>query len=116
LLLHQVFLNLMMNAEQAAAAKGRPGRINLGVRFDRSSGRVRISIRDSGFGLGDEALTHMFEPFYTTKAVGEGTGLGLAVAYGIVQDHGGGIAAANHRGGGAELTVELPARPVPAER
>lgn len=110
LLLHQVFLNLMMNAEQAVTAADGQRRITLVTRFDSQRDRVRVSVRDTGGGIPDDVLPRMFEPFYTTKAVGEGSGLGLAVAYGIVQDHGGRISASNRDDGGAELTVDLPAR------
>jgi two-component system NtrC family sensor kinase len=106
LLLHQVFLNMVMNAEQAVSATGRPGRIEIRT---AASGRDRVvvTIRDTGNGIPAEALPRVFEPFYTTKDVGKGTGLGLAIAYGIVQEHGGHIVAANHPDGGAVLTVEL---------
>lgn len=106
LLLHQVFLNMVMNAEQAIAATGRPGRIEITTRT--CGDRVVTTVRDSGAGIPPHALPRIFEPFYTTKDVGKGTGLGLAIVYGIVQEHGGHIAAANHPDGGAIFTVELP--------
>ena len=56
-------------------------------------------------------MPHLFEPFYTTKDVGKGTGLGLAITYGIIQEHGGQIAASNHLEGGAVFTVRLPVEP-----
>ena len=105
----------MMNAEHAVAATDHPGRITLTTRFDAETNRVRVSVRDTGRGVPNEALPRMFEPFYTTKGVGEGSGLGLAVAYGIVQDHGGRISASNHRDGGAEFVVDLPARLAPSD-
>lgn len=108
LLLHQVFLNMVMNAEHAIAATGRPGRIELTTSLTRSSDRVVATVRDTGTGIPEGTLTRIFEPFYTTKEVGKGTGLGLAIAYGIVQEHGGHISAANHADGGAVFTVELP--------
>jgi two-component system NtrC family sensor kinase len=111
LLLHQVFLNIVMNAEQAIAAKGGPGRIELTAAFDVAIGRIVATVRDTGSGIPEDALTRIFEPFYTTKEVGKGTGLGLAIVYGIMQEHGGHIAAANHPDGGAVFTVELPAYP-----
>ena len=107
LLLHQVFLNIVMNAEQAIAATGRHGRIEITTRT--AGNRIVATVRDSGDGIPPDALSRIFEPFYTTKDVGKGTGLGLAIAYGIVQEHGGHIAAANHPDGGAMFTVELPA-------
>ena len=111
LLLHQVFLNIVMNAEQAIADSGRPGRLEIATRFDRSSGRVVTTLRDTGGGISPDALSRIFEPFYTTKEVGKGTGLGLAIAYGIMQEHGGHITAGNHPDGGAIFTVEVPANP-----
>ena len=111
LLLHQVFLNIVMNAEQAIAATGGPGRIELTAAFDPALGRIVATVRDTGHGIPEDALTRIFEPFYTTKEVGKGTGLGLAIVYGIMQEHGGHIAATNHPEGGAVFTVELPAYP-----
>jgi signal transduction histidine kinase len=111
LLLHQVFLNMIMNAEQAIAATGRPGRIEITARVSEPRHRIVVTIRDTGVGIPPEALPRIFEPFYTTKEVGKGTGLGLAIAYGIVQEHGGQISAGNHPEGGALFAVELPAPP-----
>ena len=108
LLLHQVFLNMVMNAEHAIAATGREGRIEINTMVAGSGDRIIATVRDTGIGIPEDALSHIFEPFYTTKEVGKGTGLGLAIAYGIVQDHGGQIIAANHPDGGALFTVELP--------
>ena len=114
LLLHQAFLNIVMNAEQAVAATGRPGQIVVTISAARSGDRVVTTVRDTGGGMSPEVLSRVFEPFYTTKDVGKGTGLGLAITYGIVQEHGGHIAAANHPDGGAVITVELPTRRAPA--
>ena len=113
LLLHQAFLNIVMNAEQAVAATGRAGRIEITTTAAGPGERIVASVRDTGHGIPPDVLSRIFEPFYTTKEVGKGTGLGLAIAYGIVQEHGGHIAAANHSEGGAIITVELPAIPVP---
>ena len=107
LLLHQVFLNILMNAEQAIAATGKPGRIEIGT-GSGESGWLVATVRDTGAGISDDTLPRIFEPFYTTRDVGQGTGLGLSLAYGIVQDHGGRISAGNHPDGGAVFTVELP--------
>jgi signal transduction histidine kinase len=108
LLLHQVFLNMIMNAEHAIASTGAGGRIEITTGVDRARNVIIASVRDTGCGFAPDALSRIFEPFFTTKEVGKGTGLGLAIAYGIVQDHGGQIIAANHPDGGAVLTVELP--------
>jgi two-component system, NtrC family, sensor kinase len=111
LLLHQVFLNIVMNAEQAIVDSddaARPRRVEVTLRHHRP-GRVVATVRDTGKGIPEEALPRVFEPFYTTKEVGRGTGLGLAIVYGIMQEHGGRLTAANHPDGGAMFTVELPA-------
>jgi two-component system NtrC family sensor kinase len=111
LLLHQVFLNMVMNAEHAIAATGHGGRIDISTSMNRTRDRIVATVRDTGTGIPEDTLSRIFEPFYTTKEVGKGTGLGLAIAYGIVQEHGGQIMAANHPEGGAVFTVELPITP-----
>jgi signal transduction histidine kinase len=116
LLLQQAFLNVVMNAEQAIAASGRPGRIEIATAVAPAGDRLVVTVRDTGDGIPTEALSRIFEPFYTTKEVGKGTGLGLAIAYGIVQEHGGRIEAGNHPGGGALVTVELPADRAAAQK
>ena len=72
-------------------------------------GDVLVAIRDTGSGIAPANLPHIFDPFFTTKDVGEGTGLGLAVAYGIVTDHGGRIEVESKLGAGSTFTVRLPA-------
>ena len=114
LLLHQVFLNIVMNAEQAIAATERPGRIEISAFVANAGDRVVATVRDTGSGIPPDVLPRIFEPFYTTKEVGQGTGLGLAIVFGIVQEHGGHIGAANHPDGGAVFTIELPATPASA--
>jgi len=113
LLLHQVFLNMVMNAEHAIAATGNTGRIEISTSVSPSGDRIVATVRDTGVGIPEDTLSRIFEPFYTTKEVGKGTGLGLAITYGIVQEHGGQIIAANHPEGGAVFTVELPIAPSP---
>ncbi|HWP34216.1 MAG TPA: ATP-binding protein, partial [Thermodesulfobacteriota bacterium] len=103
--MQQVFLNILVNAEQAIGL--RPGgRIEL--RTEAAGRRVRVAITDNGPGIAPEDLPRIFEPFYSTKEVGEGTGLGLAICYGIVQEHQGRIWAESEPGRGATLWVELP--------
>ena len=103
--LQQVFLNLIINA--AAAMNGK-GRIAIESRFDESARMVVLRFADSGPGIPEEIMDKIFEPFFTTKAPGEGTGLGLSVAYGIIQQHGGSIEVRNLPEGGAAFTVRLP--------
>jgi signal transduction histidine kinase len=109
LLLHQAFLNVVINAEHAAIAGEGPGRIDVHVDVDRERALIVTTIHDSGAGLTAEVLPRIFDPFFTTKEVGRGTGLGLAITYGIIQEHGGAIHAANDPRGGAIFTIELPA-------
>ncbi|MFA7296203.1 MAG: ATP-binding protein [Dehalococcoidia bacterium] len=105
--LEQVFLNLVNNAQQALHPTG--GTITI---TSESSGDVaRVTVRDTGPGVPDELVQRIFEPFFTTREVGEGSGLGLSIAYGIVQSHGGRLLAQRAPGGGAEFIVELPLPP-----
>ncbi|MEO8520714.1 MAG: ATP-binding protein [Acidobacteriota bacterium] len=112
LLLQQAVVNVLANAEYAAASGTRPPRIDTTVRVSDDGLTVLLIIGDSGRGIPPEALPHIFNPFFTTKEVGQGTGLGLAITYGIIQEHGGTIQAANRPGGGAEFTINLPAAPL----
>jgi len=97
--LEQVLCNLILNAVQAMSARGK---VTLRV---GTSGTV--TVEDEGPGIPAEVLPHIFEPFFTTKGVGEGTGLGLSVSYGIVRDHGGRIEVESTRRG-ARFIVALP--------
>ena len=67
-----------------------------------------VIVQDNGRGIDERDLAHVFDPFFTTKGVGEGTGLGLSVSYGIVQDHAGSIEVSSIKGKGASFTVLLP--------
>ena len=69
-----------------------------------------IDVKDTGVGIDPEHLSQIFDPFYTTKQVGRGTGLGLSVTYGIVEKHGGHIEVKSSKGAGATFTVTLPSR------
>jgi two-component system NtrC family sensor kinase len=108
LLLHQAFLNIIINAEHAIVATGRAGRIEVRSWYDAEHQQLMTTVRDTGPGIPAAVLPRIFDPFFTTKEVGQGTGLGLAITYGIVQEHGGTISAANLREGGAEITIALP--------
>lgn len=114
--LEQVLLNLAVNARDAVAGQAADRqRIAITARsasnFDgtRDRGMVRIRVEDSGVGMSAETMERIFEPFYTTKEVGEGTGLGLSTAYSIVEDHGGQILCDSVVGEGTRFDVLLPA-------
>ena len=110
--LQQVVLNLVINAEQAVMEMPPPRRI--GITLARLENKVRVEVRDSGPGVPAENEPKLFQPFFTTKPSGEGTGLGLSVSYGIVQSHGGTIGFRPGESGGAVFYFELPAAPVEA--
>jgi signal transduction histidine kinase len=69
-----------------------------------------IDISDTGIGISEDNIRRIFDPFFTTKSIGKGTGLGLAVSYGIVQEHGGGIFVDSSSGKGTHFRVKLPVR------
>ena len=102
--INQVLLNLLVNAGQAT--KGQKGVIKIGARVEGD--KVVISVRDNGVGIPEENLRKIFDPFFTTKGVGEGTGLGLSLSYGIIKDHGGLIELKSTVGEGTEFRVSLP--------
>lgn len=106
--LEQVLVNLIGNALDAMAGQPQP---RLELAWEQAGDCVRLSVRDHGPGLGDEAQARLFEPFFTTKAAGDGLGLGLAISAGIIRDFGGSLHGANHPGGGAVFTLELPLAP-----
>ncbi|MBL8852029.1 MAG: hypothetical protein JNG89_20315, partial [Planctomycetaceae bacterium] len=102
--LNQVFINLLTNAVQAMP---HGGRIVAAARREESV--VRVSIRDTGTGIPADVLPRIFDPFFTTKPVGQGTGLGLSVSYGIVTRLEGTIECFSEEGVGTEFVVRLPA-------
>jgi len=99
----QVLVNLVVNAVQAMPGGGR-----LTVATQASSGRVTLVVEDTGCGMTDEVKRQIFLPFFTTKPVGQGTGLGLAVVHGIVEAHGGTIRVDSAVGKGTRFEVDLP--------
>ena len=99
-------MNIILNAVDAMNGIGR---LVLATRESDAAGFIDISISDTGSGIPPENLDRVFDPFFTTKGVGHGTGLGLSVSYGIVQNHGGDIAVSSTPGSGATFTVSLPA-------
>ena len=104
--LHQVFLNLLENAMDAVQDGENGSEVKVVASLTETE--AYIAIQDDGPGLDPDQIPHLFEPFYSTKPPGEGTGLGLYIAYGIVSEHGGSLQAANRKGGGAELSMTLP--------
>jgi signal transduction histidine kinase len=103
--LQQVFVNLFLNARDAMPSGG-----ELGVRTGINESMIVVDISDTGMGISKEDLKRVFDPFFTTKTVGRGTGLGLAVSYGIIQEHGGRIFVDSDPGKGTHFTLKLPAR------
>ena len=101
--LQQVFLNLFVNARDAMAEGG-----ELRIRTESVDSKVEITVQDSGTGISRENIKKIYDPFFTTKAVGKGTGLGLSVSYGIVQEHGGNISVESKLGKGTAFKLELP--------
>ncbi|MDL2356621.1 MAG: response regulator [Pseudomonadota bacterium] len=104
--LNQVFMNLLINAAHAIAVMG-----VITIRTGWAGQWVWIEISDTGSGMQPDTLQRIFEPFYTTKPVGTGTGLGLSVSYGIVKRHGGRIDVHSELGKGSRFTVHLPVDP-----
>ncbi|MFO7687931.1 MAG: ATP-binding protein [Desulfobacterales bacterium] len=106
--LNHMFMNIILNAAQAMAGHGR---LKLKTSFLPEQDRVRIEIIDTGPGIPEHVLPHIFEPFFTTKEEGQGTGLGLSLVYGIVENHGGRIKALSEPGRGTTFVIDLPFQP-----
>jgi signal transduction histidine kinase len=104
----QVLLNLVINAEQAMLSANGHGTIVVRTWHDADHETVILEINDDGPGIPEELQPKIFDPFFTTKDVGKGTGLGLTVAYAIVQEHGGRIRLESPPAGGTSFYVELP--------
>ncbi len=99
----QVFVNLLANATDAS----RPGQ-TITIDSEISNNNLLISVEDQGKGIPEEHLARVFEPFFTTKMVGEGTGLGLSLAYNIIEEHGGSISVASRSGAGCRFEISFP--------
>lgn len=107
--LQQIFMNLVSNAAEVMEANG-GGLLKIETRYLLKDAKILISFEDTGAGIPEENLSKVFEPFFTTKKKGKGVGLGLSVAYGIVQDHGGSIRVGSKLGKGTTFFVELPVK------
>ena len=101
--INQVVMNLLTNAEQAIAGRG-----TITVRTGVQDDTVWFEVQDTGCGMALEQQARIFEPFYTSKPVGQGTGLGLSISFGIVQRHGGSITVQSAPGAGSTFRVTLP--------
>ena len=111
--LNQVFMNLLSNAVDAIFAKPEPGTeevIRISTRLEERNGRycALVEIADTGIGMTEDVKQRLFQPFFTTKDVGQGVGLGLAISHGIVLDHGGSIEVESEAGHGSLFRVVLP--------
>jgi signal transduction histidine kinase len=107
--LQQVFLNLFLNAKDAMP-KG--GWLSVTTRIEQ--GRAVAEVSDTGSGIPSEHIARIYDPFFTTKAMGHGTGLGLSISYGIVREHHGSIDCESSVGKGTRFILAFP--PVPIER
>jgi two-component system, NtrC family, sensor kinase len=101
--LQQVFLNLFLNAKDAMP---RGGWLSIATRVDDD--RAVVEVGDTGSGIPSEYLARIYDPFFTTKAIGQGTGLGLSITYGIVREHEGSIDCDSTVGQGTRFTVTMP--------
>lgn len=101
--LNQVFMNILNNAVQAIEGEG-----VIRITTKEQNGQQVITIQDSGPGMPEDIKDHIFEPFYTTKGVGQGTGLGLSISYGIINKHEGTIEVESEIGKGTTFTITLP--------
>jgi hypothetical protein len=105
--LQQVFFNLMLNARDAMPSGGW---LTLVTRADDDT--IIVEVKDTGHGIRREDIKRIYDPFFTTKGIGRGTGLGLSVSYGIIQEHGGAIFVESNPGKGTTFQVALPAMPL----
>jgi PAS domain S-box-containing protein len=104
----QVFMNMIWNAADAVKNRNGDGKIIISTGMEDGKG-FKIIFSDNGIGMSEDETKRLFEPFYTTKDVGKGTGLGLFLSYGIMKNLGGGIEVESKKGEGSKFTVTLPA-------
>jgi two-component system NtrC family sensor kinase len=113
--LHQVLLNLIVNAQQSLQDVPPPRRIRVTSRMDAVGDTLLVSVADNGPGIPAKLRARVFEPYFTTKPIGIGTGVGLAVSLGIIEAHGGRLTVDGAKGGGAVFTIALPVRGAQAQ-
>jgi signal transduction histidine kinase len=101
--LQQVFMNMILNARDAMPVGGK---LLIQTRCVETS--VVVDFKDSGIGIAPEHIARIYDPFFTTKEVGQGTGLGLSLSYGIIQEHSGRIFVESRPGEGTHFTIKLP--------
>jgi signal transduction histidine kinase len=102
--LDQALSHIVRNAGQAIGSEG-----HIWIKAWRSEGQVLVSVHDDGCGISEEHLNRVFEPFFTTRGVGKGVGLGLTIAWGVISRYGGSIDVESSVGQGSTFTVRLPA-------
>ncbi|HEU4457786.1 MAG TPA: PAS domain S-box protein [Methylibium sp.] len=107
--LHQVLLNLIINAQQSLQDQAGARRVRIASHFERATQRLVVTVRDNGPGVPEALHARVFEPYFTTKPTGMGTGVGLAVSQGIVEAHGGSLTVETPDEGGAAFVITLPA-------
>lgn len=108
--INQVFMNILSNAVQAIEGNGNIWITTKSIKMAGEIDAIRISFQDSGSGIPPEAIEKVFDPFFSTKAIGQGTGLGLSISYGIIQNHRGDIQVKSQLGIGTEFIVTIPVK------
>ncbi|WP_105169897.1 sensor histidine kinase [Pseudoalteromonas sp. T1lg23B] len=104
--LNQVFVNLLLNAQQAC--EGHVQKAEIVVELYSEQDCIYLSVEDNGCGMSEQTIAHIFEPFFTTKPVGQGTGMGMAIVYGIITEHQGVITIESTQGRGSKILCKLP--------
>ena len=112
--LQQVFMNIVSNAAEAMESAGK-GELSITTRHSSKNGKIKVMFKDTGVGIPEENFSRLFEPFFTTKKKGKGVGLGLSVAYGIIQEHHGSIYVQSEKGNGTSFIIYIPLNPISHE-